>query len=189
MIMRFTVLVKRYAKALLDVAINNDKVDIILHDMKLVDESLENSVELRNVIEQPFISKPHKKNILEKLFKDRISEQTLNFLKLMVDKNREDIILNIYEKYYELYLEHMKIAVVTITSAVSLDDVTRQRIVNIIKPKIADGSTIEINNVINKDIIGGFIVNYKDFHYDASVKGTLKHLHNNFSENLFVKGY
>lgn len=187
--MRFTVLVGRYAKALLDVAVNNDMVDKILHDMKLVDETLENSMELRNIVEQPFISKSHKKNIFEKLFKDKISELTLNFLKLMVDKNREDIITNIYEKYYELYLEHMKVAVVTITSAVFLDEATKQRIVNIIKPKIADELIIDINNVINKDIIGGFIVNYKDFHYDASVKGTLKHLHKNFSENLFVKGY
>lgn len=187
--MRFTVLVGRYAKALLDSAINNDMVDKTLHDMRLVDDTLENNLELRNIIEQPFISKEHKKNIFEKLFRDKISEQTLNFLKLMVEKNREDAITNIYEKFYELYLEYKKIAVVNISSVLPLDDVTKQRIVNIMKPKIADASTIEINNVIDKSIIGGFIVNYKDFHYDASVKGTLKHLRKNFSENLFVKAY
>lgn len=187
--MRFTVLVSRYAKALLNAAINNEMVDTILHDMRLVDDTLENSAELRNIIEQPFISKDHKKNIFEKLFKDKISGQTLNFLKMMVDKNREDIVINIYEKFYELYLEYKKIAVVTITSALPLDDATKQRIINIIRDKIDDESTIKINNIIDKSIIGGFIVNYKDFHYDASVKGTVKRLHKNFSENLFVKGY
>ena len=187
--MRFTVLVGRYAKALLDAAINNEMVDKTLHDMRLVDETLENSMELRNIIEQPFISKEHKKNIFEKLFKDKISEQTLNFLKLMVEKNREDVIINVYEKFYELYLEYKKIAVVTITSAVTLDDTTKQRIVNIVRHKITDESVIEINNVIDKGIIGGFIVNYKDFRYDASVAGTVKRLYRQFSENLFVKGY
>lgn len=187
--MRFTVLVGRYAKALFDAAVNNDVVDKTLHDMKFVDDTLESSAELRNMINQPFISKTHKRNIFEKLFKDRISDMTLNFLKLMVEKNREDVIINIYEKLYDLYLEYKKIAVVTITSALPLDDATKQRVINILKHKITEESSIEINNVIDKDIIGGFIVNYKDFHYDASVKGTVKRLHKNFSENLFVKGY
>lgn len=187
--MRFTVLVGRYAKALLDAAVNNGIVDKTLHDMKFVDDTLKDSIELRNLLEQPFISKSHKINIFEKLFRGRISEQTLDFIKLMIEKKREDIIINIYEKFYDLYLEHKNVAIVTITSAVTLDDATRQRIVNIVKPKISDESVIEINNVIDKSIIGGFIVNYKDFHYDASVKGAVKRLHKNFSENLFVKGY
>lgn len=187
--MRFTVLVNRYAKALLDAAIKDNVVDTVLVELKFVTDTIKSSKELSSLLTQPFISKAHKIGILKKLFENKISKLTLDFLRLMLDKNREDVLLDVYEKFYDLYLEHKKIAVVTITTMVALDDVTKQRIVNILKHKIKDESVIEIKNVIDKDIIGGFIVNYKDFHYDASVKGTVKRLHKTFSENLFVKGY
>ena len=82
-----------------------------------------------------------------------------------------------------------KIAVVTVTSAVDLDDNTINRIVNIIKHKIVGKVTIEVEKNIDKTIIGGFIVRYNDYEYDASVRNTLKRLQSEFEKNLFVKEY
>jgi F-type H+-transporting ATPase subunit delta len=113
----------------------------------------------------------------------------LDFVNLLIEKNRDEIISNIYDEYHELYLEHKKIAVVTVTSAVVLDEHTTNRIVNILKHKIVKRDTIQIKNVIDKNIIGGFKVSYMDYEYDASVVSTLKRLHSVFEENLFVKGF
>ena len=88
-----------------------------------------------------------------------------------------------------MYLDYKKIAVVTVTSAVELDEHTTDRIVNILKHKIVDKDTIQIKNVIDRNIIGGFKVGYMDYEYDASVVSTLKRLHSVFEENLFVKGF
>ncbi|MBE6346638.1 MAG: ATP synthase F1 subunit delta [Lentimicrobiaceae bacterium] len=187
--MKFTIIVARYAKALLDAAVDNNTVDKTLEELKFVNDTIEGSKELSSLLSQPFVSNSRKIKIFEKLFKDKVSSLTLNFMRLMIDKNRETALLDIYDKFYELYLEYKKIAIVTITSAVALDDVTQQRMVNIIRHKIEDDFVVKINNVIDRDIIGGFIVNYKDFHYDASVKGSIKRLHDVFSENLFVKGF
>ena len=187
--MKYTVLIHRYAKALLDYAVKNDAVERILDDLKLVNETLLQSRELQTLLNQPFVSKAHKINILTELFKNRITDTCLDFLNLMIDKNRESIMGNIYQKYYELYLEYKKIGVVTVTTAVELDKHTTERIVKILQHKIIKKDTIEINNVIDKDIIGGFIFNYDDYQYDASVKATLKRLNSIFDENLFIKGY
>lgn len=187
--MKYTILVHRYAKALLDYAIKNNMVEEVLVDFQLVKETLSSSKELAAILNQPFVSKNRKINILTNLFKDKVQDVTLKFIVLMIEKNRVGIIVLMYDKYYELYLEYKKIGVVTITTAVELDDKTRERILNILKHKIIKKDTIEIKNVINKDIIGGFIVNYSDYQYDASVKATLKRLHYIFEENLFVKGY
>jgi F-type H+-transporting ATPase subunit delta len=135
------------------------------------------------------VSKVHKTNIINKIFKDRVEKITLDLVNLLIEKNRDEIIDDIYDEYHELYLEHKKIAVVTVTSAVVLDEHTTNRIVNILKHKIVKRDTIQIKNVIDKNIIGGFKVSYMDYEYDASVVSTLKRLHSVFEENLFVKGF
>lgn len=187
--MKPNVLVQRYAKALLDLALQNDLLEKVHDDLKLLKVVFDGNNELHLLINQPFVSKTQKKNILSKIFKDKTSDITHNLLNLLVDKNRCEIIDCIYDEYHELYLEYKKIAVVTITSAVTLDDQTMNRIVNILRHKIVEKDTIEINNVIDKSIIGGFKVNYKDYQYDASVKNTLRRLHSVFEENLYVKNF
>jgi F-type H+-transporting ATPase subunit delta len=118
-----------------------------------------------------------------------VEKITLNFLSLLIEKNRDEIITDVYDEYYEMYLDYKKIAVVTVTSAIALDEQTTDRIVNILKHKIVKKDVIQVKNVIDKNILGGFKVNYMDYEYDASVVNTLKRLHSVFEENLFVKGY
>ena len=187
--MRPNLLVNRYAKAFLELAIQNNVADKALDDLLIVKSTIEGNKELDSLIHQPFVSKERKTNIMNRLFTDRVEKITLNLINLLIEKNRDTVITDMYDEYRMLYLEYKKIAVVTITSAIEIDEKTTDRIVNILKYKIVDKDTIEIKNVIDKSIIGGFIVKYNDYVYDASVTHTLKRLHSDFEENLFVKGY
>ena len=187
--MKPNILVHRYAKAFLDLAIQNDIVDKVLHDLLLLKNTLNSHKELDILIHQPFVSKVHKSNIMSRIFKDKVEEKTLDLVNLLIEKNRDEIIADIYDEYYKIYLDYKKIAVVTVTSAVALDEQTTNRIVNVLKHKIVKKDSIQINNVIDKNIIGGFKVGYMDYEYDASVLSTLKRLHSVFDENLFVKGF
>lgn len=170
-------------------AMQNDVVDKALDDLLLINVTLKENKELDTLIHQPFVSKNHKTNIVTKIFKDRVDVITLNLVNLLIEKNRDEIITDIYDEYYDLYLDYKKIAVVTVTSAIDLDEHTTDRIVNIMRHKIVDKDSIQVKSVIDKKIIGGFKVNYMDYEYDASVLSTLKRLHSVFEENLFVKGF
>ena len=62
--MKPNILVNRYAKAFLELAIQNDIVDNVLHDLLLLKNTLNAHKELDILIHQPFVSKIHKSNIM-----------------------------------------------------------------------------------------------------------------------------
>ncbi|MBQ8223271.1 MAG: ATP synthase F1 subunit delta [Bacteroidales bacterium] len=187
--MKSSLLVYRYAKAFLDLAIQRELVDESLNDLLLVKTTIEGDNELLTLIHQPLVSKERKISILSKIFENKVESITIDFLRLIIEKNRDAIITEVYDKYYELYHDYKKIALVTIITAVNLDETTTDRIVNILKHKIVKMDSIKVTNVIDKNIIGGFIVKYKDYVYDASVTNTMKRLHSIFEENLYIKEY
>ena len=185
--MKNTLLIRRYAKAFLDYAIKNNMADQGLADLELLTETLTGHRELRNILSQPFLSKAKKESIINRIFKDKISENTLKFITLMVEKNRQDYIPQILDTYRELYNEYKGIAEVTITTAIQIDEPTQKKLLYFVKDKIT--GNIQITNKIDKNIIGGFIINYLDYQYDRSIRNELKSLQSLFNDNLYVKGY
>ena len=185
--MKNTLLIRRYAKAFLEFAIKNDMADQGLADLELVTKTLQSHRELRNILSQPFIKKEKKEAIITRVFEGKISDKTLDFIKLILDKNRHEIIMYILTPYRELYYEYKNIAEVTITTAVKIDDATQQKLVSFVKDKIK--GKVQIINKIDKEIIGGFIVNYLDYQYDESVRTKLNGLESLFADNIYVKGY
>ena len=185
--MRNIVLIRRYAKAFLEYAIENKMEDRGLADLELLNETLKSHRELRIILSQPFIKKSKKENILKKVFQDKMSDKTLKFIDLMLEKNHPEILSVIVDLYRALYNEYKNIAVVTITTAVEIDEPTQQQLLRFMKHKI--NGNIQIINNIDKKIIGGFVINYLDYQYDASIYTKLRNLEGLFTDNLYVKGY
>lgn len=185
--MKDILLTRRYAKAYLEYAIQSQMTDEGLSDMETISETINESRELRRILSEPFITDKKKNDILIRVFKGNVSDKTLNFISLMIDKNRADIIADIYPQYRELYNEYNNIAVVTITTAVKIDEATTQKFLYFVKDVIQ--GNIQIVNKIDENIIGGFIIRCGDYVYDASIRTKLKNLSKIFAENLYVKGY
>ncbi|MBO7528969.1 MAG: ATP synthase F1 subunit delta [Bacteroidales bacterium] len=185
--MKNTLLIRRYAKAFLDFAIKNNMTEQGLADLELITKTLKSRRELRNILSQPFLPKAKKEAIISRIFGDKISDNTLKFITLMLDKNRQDIIPMILVTYRELYNEYKGIAEVTITTAVKIDEPTQHKLLYFVKDKVS-GNVVIINK-IDKSIIGGFIINYLDYQYDRSIRNELKSLQSIFNDNLYVKGY
>ena len=66
--MKNILLIRRYAKAFLEYAIQNDMVDESLADLELLTETIHSNRELRNILSQPFIQKSKKEAILKRIF-------------------------------------------------------------------------------------------------------------------------
>ncbi len=185
--MRNTLLIRRYAKAFFDFAVINKMEERGLADLELISNTIKGNRELRNILSQPFINLTKKETIIKRVFQDEISNKTLNFIDLMLENNHPEILSEIIDNYRELYYEYKHIAVVTITTAMDIDEHTQQELLRFVRHKVK--GDIKIVKKIDKNIIGGFVINYLDYRYDASIYTKLRNLESLFTDNLYVKGY
>lgn len=172
--MRFTRLARRYAAALFETAKESDIIDKIESDLGLITWSWQNIPRFSEILTNPLIVSEDKKNIIQEIFKDRIDKITLDFLYLLVDRQREVIIPEI-EAEYIAYADNWRgIIRVLVTSAVPITDDERARLVSALEAFTE--KKVELRLEVDSSLIGGMIVRIGDIIIDGSIKGYLKTL-------------
>lgn len=177
----------RYAKALYQLAVEADKIEEVKTDLQLLLELDKTDAEFHNFICSPVISLKQKKNFFEISFASKFNKITYEFLLLIVSKSRELYLNNIGEQFLNLYYENKKIKKVLIETVVKLNDDTKTKIIN--KIKAHTGYDVLLEEKINPDLIGGLKITYDDKQYDASIAKNLKELKQQFSINIYEKGF
>jgi F-type H+-transporting ATPase subunit delta len=160
----------RYAQALFEIAIENSILDEVMGDLKLISGTIQDEIDLIDLIKNPTINKSTKKTIFEKIFIKKVNKSTMNFLSLVIGKNREAYLLDMINKYQDLYNEHYNIVVAHIISAEPMDEALKNKI----KAKINIGGSVHIEEKIDKSLLGGFIIKTGDLQYDASIRKKIK---------------
>jgi F-type H+-transporting ATPase subunit delta len=168
----------RYASSLLDSAIEKKNLESVSTDMELVFNTLEGKNRLKLVLKSPVIKPQVKSSILNEIFKTKISSDSLNFLQFVIDKKREDLLVNISKKFLELKDEYLGILNVEITSAYDFTNDQQEQIKKNFETKL--NKIIKLKYIINKELIGGFIARVADTMYDASIKHQLETLRKQF---------
>ena len=168
----------RYATSLLNSSIERKNLDTVIKDMEFVFSILHREKELAIALKSPVIKPKTKSSILSDIFQTRISEETMNFILFVVNKNREDLLLNISKKFLELKDEYLGILNIEISAPYDFSDDQKE----LIKKKFENtfNKIILMTFVINKDLIGGFVAKVTDTMYDASVKHQLELLRKQF---------
>jgi len=172
-----TLVGKRYAKALLAVAIENNKIEEYKEDLECLIKYFEEVCEFKFFIENSQLGKEEKKDTMSKILANDCDEKFLNFVKVLIDKDRMNILSDILENYEILANEYQNIIEIKVTSAMSLDDYDIEKIKEKYKSYF-EGFKIKIKNVIDKDIIGGLKLEFGDTVIDATLKTKLNDLRN-----------
>lgn len=173
--MSVTRIASRYAKSLIDLSVEQGKLDRVLSDVELLLSGLDNR-ELYLLAKSPIIHASQKLNVFDGIFKGKMDEVTLSFIHLITKKGREAYLKDIARAFIDQYRELKNIIAVKLISAIPLTDDK----VEAVKKKIPstpgfDGS-IEIETEVDPDIIGGLIIEIGDKQYDASVAHHLEKL-------------
>lgn len=185
--MKNILLARRYAYALFAFAHENKVLDIVGSDMKMIGQVMSENKELQHLMVSPVVSNARKKSILRKIFMERVDKLTLTFLDILVRKDREKEIQEIAIQFDKIYLDFNNITRVEITTAIALDGQTQNKVMGSFKEQTHN--KLQIEEQIDPDIIGGFVLKFDDYLYDASIKKSLSNLRKEFDKNLFKVGF
>lgn len=163
----------RYAQALLELAVENNTLDSVSRDMQYLAQVNADNRDFQLLLSSPIIKADKKIAVLNEIF-GSFEKISTSFMELIAKNGRESILPEIAIAFNELVKAHKGIVPVTLTSAVKLNEEVKKQIVS----KIADSvkGTIEITEVIDPALIGGFIVKMGDTQIDASVASKLSQL-------------
>ena len=170
----------RYAKSLIDLAEEQNLLEQINDDMVLFVKTIKANPLLGAVLRNPIVSPYKKIAILVNVFDRKVQDATLAFFKIMVSKMRSEILYDTAKEFVEQYnlKKHIKKAV--IVSAVPLSESNRAEAMAMIKK--ATAGEVLLEEKVNPDLIGGFILTLGDRQFDTSISSTLSKLKKEFEQ-------
>lgn len=155
---------KRYANALIEL----NRPEVVGQDLKCVLDVIFSNNDYKNFFEHPVISLKDKKETIEEIFKEKIDNEVLNFLFVLLDNSRFNILPLVYEVYSDLSQKAQNIIHAQVASVIELDDNQKNELKEKLSRKLQ--KQIEIDYEIKKEIIAGLTVKIEDNIIDLSLK-------------------
>jgi F-type H+-transporting ATPase subunit delta len=177
----------RYAKALLQLSIEQKTLEESYNDMALLDGICSQSKELSLLLKSPIIKTDHKLKIFDLLFTNKISKLSMSFLNIIVVKKRESLLQGIAKSFVNLYKTHNNIETATISTVVKISEDLKNKVISYIKTQT--NNKVELKEVIDQNIIGGAIIRMGDKQLDASIATEISELRQTFNKNLYLQDF
>jgi F-type H+-transporting ATPase subunit delta len=175
----------RYAKSLLDLAVEKNEAEPVYQDVVLMNTLIRSSPEFERVLKSPVIKGDKKEKIIGALTRDKLGIILSSFIRLLVKKGREFYLPEIITSFIKQYKDHKGIHIVLLTTAVPLTEDIKSVIVHKISES-AHLKEVELNTKVNPDIIGGFIIEVDGQLIDASILYDLNAIKKQFESNDFI---
>jgi F-type H+-transporting ATPase subunit delta len=180
-----SIIAERYAKSLFELALETGKLEQVRKDMDLMVDVCLNNRDFRQMLISPVIRPDKKIAVMDAIFTGKIEDLSRQFYHLLSHKRREKYLENIAKQFIAKYKKYHNIHVIEIRSAAPLSKELRDRVVDIIENRTK--GTVELIEIIDTKLIGGFIVSDEGRRYDASLTTTIKKLKKEFEENLYIR--
>ena len=174
----------RYAKSIVDLATEQQLLEQVCDDMRLILSVCKSNPDFLAVLRSPVIHADKKQKILEAVIGSRLGKLTGAFITLLVKKGREANLPEIAGAFIEQYNRIKGIRRVKITTAAPISEELRNTMVE--KAKGGTGQTIDLESVVDESIIGGFLLETEGRLVDASISRDLKDIRRQFENNDYI---
>lgn len=165
---------KSYCDALFEIAKEENKLDIYKEQLLLVKDTMASDTKFVSVMNHPKIHKEEKKQLLETIYEGNIEHMLLNFLKILVDKNRFRILPDITKEFVKCYNVENHIQVVYVNSATALDDEQIAKLKVALMNKL--NQKVELVLRVDEDLMAGIRIKINDQIIDNTAKNKLERL-------------
>ncbi len=178
----------RYAKSLVELAVEQGKLEEVNNDVQYMKQVASNE-DFRSVIKSPVIAPAKKTKVFDALFSGKVSDLSSSFLKTVLKKGREAYLPEIVNDFIVQYKIINKVSAVRLTSAHKLKEETINKILAKLHGSTTTMDNIELDVQVDPSLIGGFILQYDDKLYDTSIKSKLVELEKEFNKNQYIKNF
>jgi F-type H+-transporting ATPase subunit delta len=169
------VLSQRYAKALVDVAVEQGKADQVKHELSAFAALVSESADLRNFLASPAVPRPQKQAVAGKLVERLGASKTLlNFLFVLIDNRRANLLDEIQAAYQEQLYARLGVADVYVMSARELNEPEKKELAGALEK--LTGKRVEAHYGVDPELIGGAVVRIGSTIYDGSVREQLNRM-------------
>ncbi len=161
----------RYARAILDIAHDKGVATAVSNDMATIATTITGNTELHSFIIDPTTRVEVKNNAISEIFAD-VNGVTKNLFQLLLENKRFEILSGIATEYNKQFEEMNGMETATVTTAIAMDAELEAKVLS--KILTFSNKKVNITNIVDPAIIGGFILRIGDQQYNASVANRLQ---------------
>ena len=176
----------RYAKSLLDLAIEQKQLDAVYSDIKFLRSICKSNPDFVALLKSPVIKADKKEKIIESITTGRVAVLTSLFIQLLVRKARESNLPEIVNAFVEQYNKLKDIHHVKITTAVPMSAEAEQAIVSKVRSNTPI-QNIELETMVEDALIGGFKLEVGGTLVDATILRDLNDVKKQFKNNEYIQ--
>ena len=168
------VVAKRYADALFRLGVEQQKLEQLTADFKVVQPVFKNDKKLAKFLTHPKIDNAKKKQLVVEGFQG-VDPIVLNTLQLLVDRHRISIIPTIIDEFISLVNDAKGMADATVYSTRNLTDDEKSHLARSFAVRLGK-SAVQLNNIVDPSILGGIKIRVGNTIYDGTVKAKLNRI-------------
>ena len=176
--------VSTYAEALFEAAREREELEEVVGDLEDFVEALRENEELRLFFYGGQVAEREKRRAIDALTED-MALSTTNFLKVLSDNGREEILEEVLARYEELVKEHLGRVEVEVTTAVELSEEQFDRLKERLE-RVLEGREVILETNVDEDLIGGAVFRFGGRLMDSSIRGRLESLREGMLERSVV---
>lgn len=169
---------RRYANALLEIALVQNSVEEMLNDMLTIKSTIEGSRELLLFLRSPIVKPTDKQQALQKIFEGKVSKTVSQFITLITEKGRENILDQIANAFVEAYNQHAGIITVEVKTAKALSDKQAKELTAMLEKTTSKKVNLDFSVI--EELRGGISIKIDDTVIDATIKHKLEQLETQF---------
>jgi F-type H+-transporting ATPase subunit delta len=170
-----------YAEGLLSLAIKKEAAEVWMEEFLEVRKIFMENPRLRLFYESPVFGREEIKQVITRIFQDRISPDLLNMLLFLVDKRRQAIVCEMALVFEKLAHRIKREVEIRIETPAPLEAAEEERVKKTISAALGRPVYV-ISSKVKPEMIGGIVFEYEGQRLDGSIRCQIERLSHELRE-------